>query len=189
MDASARAPGYDFFKLVVAILLLSLALILMWGTAPQVPPPGTVPASPTIILPTGTASPLPSATATTASTATAAPPSSPSATPVSEAATAPAGSAAALTPCQAAMSRSRLQAGMRATVLRRLNFRSSPGIQDNWVLTNLPGTQIEIIAGPECLPHSSSAYLWWQVRLPDGRTGWSAEASLHGSSYFLEPVE
>lgn len=76
---------------------------------------------------------------------------------------------------------------MKATIQRHLNFRSSPGIRENWLLTNLPGTRIEVIGGPECVPYWTGAYLWWQIRLPDGRVGWSAEGSLQGSFYFIEP--
>jgi hypothetical protein len=79
--------------------------------------------------------------------------------------------------------------GDHAVILRRLNFRSSPGIQDNWLLTNLPGTKVEVIGGPQCLPHFAGAYLWWQVKLPNGQTGWSAEGSQFGSFYFIEPAK
>jgi hypothetical protein len=89
--------------------------------------------------------------------------------------------------CDAAASRARLQPGMHATIVRRLNFRSSPGIRDNWLRTNIPGTQVEIVGGPECIPHNTGAYLWWQIKLPDGEIGWSAEGSLHGAFYFMEP--
>jgi len=78
---------------------------------------------------------------------------------------------------------------MTATILRRLNFRSSPGIQDNWLRTNVPGTRVEVIGGPECLPYVAGAYVWWQIKLPDGNVGWSAEGSAYGTSYFMEPVE
>jgi hypothetical protein len=78
---------------------------------------------------------------------------------------------------------------MNATILRRLNFRSSPGIRDNWLLTNIPGTQVEVIGGPECVPYWTGAYQWWQIRLPDGREGWSAEGSVHGAFYFMELAE
>jgi len=77
---------------------------------------------------------------------------------------------------------------MSATILRRLNFRSSPGIQNNWLLTNNPGTKVEVIGGPECIPHSIGAYVWWQIKLPDGQIGWSAEASQQGMFYFMEPI-
>jgi hypothetical protein len=79
--------------------------------------------------------------------------------------------------------------GRSATILRRLNFRSSPGIRDNWLLTNIPGTRAEVVGGPECIPHSIGAYLWWQVKLPNGQIGWSAEASVLGAFYFMEPVK
>jgi hypothetical protein len=72
-------------------------------------------------------------------------------------------------------------------ILRRLNFRSSPGIQDNWLRTNIPGTQVEVIGGPECLPYVAGAYIWWQIKLPKGEVGWSAEGSIHGTFYFMEP--
>ena len=90
--------------------------------------------------------------------------------------------------CEAASSRSRLQTGTSATILRRLNFRSSPGIYDNWLLTNLPGTKVEVVGGPECFPHFTGAYVWWQIKLPNGQIGWSAESSHHGAFYFMEPM-
>jgi hypothetical protein len=37
------------------------------------------------------------------------------------------------------------------------------------------------------MPYWTGAYLWWQIQLPDGNVGWSAEGSLHGSFYFMEP--
>ena len=77
---------------------------------------------------------------------------------------------------------------MNATLLRRLNFRSSPGIEDNWLRTNLPGTNVQVIGGPECVPHLTGAYVWWQIKLPNGQIGWSAEAAQFGSFYFMEPV-
>ncbi|NPA31432.1 MAG: SH3 domain-containing protein [Chloroflexi bacterium] len=83
----------------------------------------------------------------------------------------------------------RLKVGDSAKVLTNLNLRSSPGIGENWLLTMPAGTVVEVIGGPECLPYGDGAYRWWQVRLPDGRTGWAAEAPIHGDSYFLEPVK
>jgi len=94
----------------------------------------------------------------------------------------------ALTACEAA-SRSRLHTGMSATILHRLNFRSSPGLRDNWLRTNIPGTIVEVVGGPECLPHITGAYVWWQIKLPNGELGWSAEGSIHGTFYFMEPVQ
>jgi hypothetical protein len=236
MDTSTRAPGYDLFKLVVAIILLLLFICLLWipVNAPQPEPPTSTPppfptetptanetptsAPPTELSPpsptkisstltaTPPADPSPTATEISSNTATPTPFSEPSptasvqpsptqistptstGTPISE----PTATQITETPssadvCEAAMSRSRLQVGENATILRRLNFRSSPGIQNNWLQTNLPGTQVEIIDGPTCLPHFIGAYVWWQIKLPDGQIGWSAEASLFGRFYFMEP--
>ena len=252
MDTSARAPGYDLFKLVIALMLLLIFICLVFwipANIPQAetPTPTGPPVSPTMTrLVTSTVPPptpphtetstsnkatmtapsLPSSTQTSTSsesTSTALPISSPTGTSTANLLTAtavffpsPTGTdsptpsstsiptatespipAPSSTPtaeipsdtevCTAATSRSRLQVGMNATILRRLNFRSSPGIQNNWILTNIPGTQVEIIDGPVCLPHFIGAYLWWQIKLPDGRLGWSAEASLLGRFYFIEP--
>jgi hypothetical protein len=77
---------------------------------------------------------------------------------------------------------------MSVIILRRLNFRSSPGIGNNWLRTNIPGTKVEVMGGPECIPHSIGAYVWWQIKLSDGQIGWSAEASQQGMFYFMEPV-
>jgi hypothetical protein len=78
---------------------------------------------------------------------------------------------------------------MNATILRRLNFRSSPGIENNWLLTNIPGTEVQVVGGPECVPHFTGAYVWWQIKLPDGQIGWSAESSQFGLFYFMEPSQ
>lgn len=235
MDTSTRAPRYDLFKLVVAILLLLLFIcLLLWipANAPQpetptsTPPPfptetPTANESPTSAPPTELpqpsptetsgmltatppADPSPTATEASSSTVTPTPFSIPSptatarpqptiaptstGTPVSE----PTTTQIAETPsgaytCESALSRSRLQTGGNARILRRLNFRSSPGIQNNWIRTNLPGTQVEVLDGPMCLPYFNGAYVWWQIRLPDGQVGWSAEISLLGRFYFMEP--
>ena len=201
MDASTRAPGYDLFKLIVAVFLLILVLILMRTSPPQSPAlittpfpsrPILVPASPTLSSQTATSvsTSSPTATPTSARTASATvtatpPPSStetstvePTATQVAE---------IPVTACEAATSRSRLQTGKSAILQRRLNFRSSPGIRDNWLHTNMPGTKVEVISGPVCLPYANGAYVWWQIKLPYGQIGWSAEAPQPGTYYFIEP--
>jgi hypothetical protein len=83
----------------------------------------------------------------------------------------------------------RLKVGMTARVTTNLHFRSSAGIAaGNLVHSNLSGTKLEIIGGPVCVPYNGRAYLWWNVKQPDGATGWSAEGSLTGKFYFLEPL-
>jgi hypothetical protein len=68
-------------------------------------------------------------------------------------------------------------------------MRSSAGIGNSLILTNPTGTQLAIIGGPVCEPYQGGAYLWWQVSREDGQSGWSAEATLTGTYYFLEPVQ
>ena len=78
---------------------------------------------------------------------------------------------------------------MKAVILHRLNFRSSPGLLDNLLWTNPPGAQVEVIGGPACLLNASGgSYLWWQIKLADGSVGWSAEASAFGGFYFMKPA-
>jgi hypothetical protein len=48
---------------------------------------------------------------------------------------------------------------------------------------------VEILGGPECTRYEGGAtYLWWQIKLPNGQVGWSAEASASGAFYFMEPA-
>lgn len=160
MQTSRRASGYDLFKLIVAIVLLILYLILRKGTTLQTS------ISTTLVSPANMRLA----------------PTQPTVAPVS-----PTSPALTATASEAASSQSHLQVGRRATILRGLNVRSSPGIRDNWLLTNIPGTRVEVIGGPECIPYWTGAYVWWQIKLPDGRVGWSAEHPLRGIYYFMEP--
>lgn len=208
MRTSSHAPFYDLFKLIVAIILLIIFFFLMWNgstraqsaqpvlqasplaqpvivTATSTPPPPTE--SPTPTASSSTNTPTPSSTPpppTETSTLIA----SPTLPPVVETLPTPIIEIPSDTDVCAAFSRARLQVGMRATILRRLNFRSSPGIRNNWILTNISGTQVDVIGGPECTRYQNGgAYLWWQIRLPNGMEGWSAEASAFGGFYFMEP--
>ena len=212
MSISSRAPFYDLFKLIVAIILFLIFLFLLfWMRPAQTPPPEPLPATLTPLPPmltvatvSSTSSPLtetpsptlalPSATPSSTSlppTETSTPILPPSATepPVTETLPTPIVEIPSETEVCEAYSRMRLQVGMNATILRRLNFRSSPGIRNNWIKTNIPGTKVEVIGGPTCTRYQNGgAYLWWQIKLPDGQIGWSAEASAFGRFYFIEPV-
>ena len=209
MTASSRAPLYDLFKLIVTIILLLVFIVLLFSsrslqarqllvanpTMTPPPPAGTVvPASATPMPPTATPVPtntptsIPSPTLIPTLTATAIP--APTESPVPETLPTPIVEIPADQNVCEAVSRSQLQVGMKATIVRRLNFRSSPGIQDNWIKTNIPNTQVEIIGGPACTRYKNGgAYLWWQIKLADGQIGWSAEASAFGSFYFIEPAK
>ena len=196
MRTSSHAPFYDLFKLIVAIILLIIFLALIWTrsdtssqplmdiqTSTPLPPTPTVasPAQPPI---PPTTPPLPSETPTQIPTETlspiAVPTDEPLPTPIVEI-------PSELEDCTA-YSRSQLQVGMKAVIQRRVNFRSYPGLFKNLILTNDPGVEVEIVGGPACTRYEKGgAYLWWEIKLPDGSTGWSAEASAFGAFYFMEP--
>ena len=82
----------------------------------------------------------------------------------------------------------RLQTGGKARVLTNLNMRSSPGIKNNWMLTNITGTELKVLSGPVCTVQIQGAFWWWEVENPSGQIGWSAEAQESGFYYFLEPL-
>jgi hypothetical protein len=196
MKASSHAPFYDLFKLIVAIILLVIFLFLIWmrptpgpqlvssisTSTPLLPTLTTVPPTSTSIPPTATSAPtdtpIPTATLTLAPTTQ--PADEPLPTPIIEI-------PADLEACQT-IAKSQLQVGTKATVQRKVNLRTSPGIFNNIILVNLPGSEVEVIGGPACTRYKNGgAYLWWEVKLPGGITGWSAEASAFGSFYFMEP--
>ena len=205
------APEYDRFKTIVAVILLViLLLMLLRGCATNVVPQTSVDeiASPnaTVILPTtqpptqtlsaasptDTATPSPSPTVQATSTPTTISPTE-TATPIAtEEATATPVVEATPTQVQNAACNtsvpSRLSVGQAARVVRGLNMRSEASLNAALLQTNPTNTQVEIIGGPVCTPIEDRAYLWWQIRLPDGKEGWSAESQLNNPTYFLEPI-
>ena len=201
MKASARVPFYDLFKLLVATIFL---LLFLWiWIRPSQPPETTLPSAGTLATPLAsltlasppttfvplTATTTPPQISTSQPTAPATTPSLPTESPVPEELPTPIVEIREEPEACEAVSASRLEVGMHAIILRRLNLRSSPGISNNWIFTNLPGTQVEIIGGPECkLYQYGGSYRWWQIKLPTGQTGWSAETSAFGAFYFMEPV-
>lgn len=205
---SKYAPGYDLFKLIVAILLAVTLLFLVLHGRQQ----GLAHTELTVIPPTAnetfTVVPL---TATVTVTESAAMPTfklepptlvpatetivpSPTEIPTESATLIPAQTAtstpfADVVACPSAPSRIKIGDSIR--VLSRLNFREGPGL--NWpiILTNNPTTELLVIGGPTCTLRNTAggprAYLWWNVRMKDGLEGWSAEASLINPNYFLDP--
>lgn len=209
MRDSPYAPFYDLFKLIVAILLLLLFLFLtFWMPSKQTPhallPSGTAlpvrstltvapviassTSTPTSIPPTATTTPQATPSPTETTEPTPSPTPAPIETPTPKSTTPPvADNPSNDSICQAA-TRTQLRVGMKAIIKHRLNFRSSAGILNNRVQTNPPGTQVEVVGGPTCTAYKNgSSYLWWQIKLPDGDIGWSAEASAFGGFYFMEP--
>ncbi len=203
---SRRQPflRYDLFKLVVAALLLILLLWLLLGStrqaasnarpsgeaAPTIPPPPRETAGGALLaLPEEAARPFPTATTLLAGTGQA--PTWPQPSPTSDVdlvTPSPPEAAQGNVDCPLAAP-TRLKAGIRARVTAPLHLRSAPEISSNLIVTNPAGTELEIIGGPVCSPYEGGAHLWWEARLADGRTGWSAEASAKGETYLLEPVE
>ena len=82
-----------------------------------------------------------------------------------------------------------LSVGDDAEVVSDVNFRSSPGIGDNWITTLRAGSQLKILGEPTCLPYGNGAYLWWQLERENGAIGWTAESPISGTNYFIAPVE
>jgi hypothetical protein len=82
---------------------------------------------------------------------------------------------------------SRLDVGQTARVVQRLNMRSDSSITAPILMTHPVGSEVEIIGGPVCQSMGKRAYLWWQIQLPDGTQGWSAESPLNEATYLLEP--
>jgi hypothetical protein len=194
-------PGYDLFKLIVAIILTIILIVLLLRerdakfaalqtaiatlteTVSLVVPTATV-ISPPPVTPEPT-EPPPAPTTETDST-------QPEESPTEEAPTEPDTQAEASPADDCPSNPTRIQVGLTVRVLDWLNFRAAPGIGKTILRTNRPGTEMEVIGGPVCTPQTENpprAYLWWNVRMEDGREGWSAEAPLNFPNYFLEPVE
>jgi SH3 domain-containing protein len=77
----------------------------------------------------------------------------------------------------------------RKTVIiqKSVNLRTQPSRLNRIILVLKPGTQVKIIDGPVETQYAIGKYVWWKVELPGGLTGWSAELSVCGRYYFLDP--
>jgi hypothetical protein len=199
------APGYDLFKLVVAILLTVLLIVLLLRERDKrfeaLSMSATQAVVADVIVPTATI-PAPASTAMPEPTQTEVAPAQPPVTETPVVETAPTETAAAETPPadpqpvsdpnECPSNPTRIQIGMTVRVLDWLNFRAAPGLGKTIQTTNRPGTEMEVIDGPMCTLQGGNpprAYLWWNLRMADGREGWSAEAPLNFPNYFMEPVE
>ncbi|MCP4139789.1 MAG: SH3 domain-containing protein [Chloroflexi bacterium] len=87
------------------------------------------------------------------------------------------------------VSPARLKAGEEAEIIRNLNFRSSPGIGNNWLATFRTGSRVKVLGEARCLPYADGAYRWWKIERADGTIGWSAEAPISETTYFIQPAE
>lgn len=194
---SRYVPGYDLFKLIVSVILTILLIALLLREQNQrmiIPtatialpaPPVTVTSSQTSVSPTVSPSPTSPPPAATE----APPPEQPTPAPTAPPPTAQPTFESASETCPSAPSR--IQVGDDVRVLHWLYFRKGPGL--NWpiLLTNGPGTEMKVVGGPVTTCRDSvigrRGYIWWNLQMRDGREGWSAEAPLIESKYFLEPI-
>lgn len=206
MDNLRSWQKLDKIKLVVAIIMVVLSAFLYFGDRFEVSAVTDVPTDSSIRepemvaqvitktdIPAITKGPTNTPTPTSSPTVTKSPPSTITDTPTPTPTLTPTFTptftptpTATLDICSLALE-SRLEVGMTVTVMTNLNFRVSPGLDQEIKLVNLPGNRLEIIGGPVCIPHLDGAYMWWQVQRLDGDVGWSAEGSLTRIYYFLEP--
>lgn len=214
-NRSVYAPGYDLFKLIVAVILtiILILLLLIESRARYAGLSLTSAASfmtERAALPTMTLQP-PVAFTSTASIemistqtpvmestptqlaileptpAETIPTQQPPPTEVAAVETVPASD-----PNECPTNPTRIQAQDTVLVKDWLNFRTGPGLHYEIQRTNRPGIQMEVIGGPVCTIKDGNpprAYLWWNVRMETGQEGWSAEAPLNFPNYFLEPTE
>lgn len=200
------APGYDLFKLIVAVILTILLIFLLLREsqnkfAPlEMPTPLPTATAQAGITVTTTLTPEPTestaaSTSTLEPTETPIPPTptiepSPTLSPTPEPTAAETSPASDVSGCPA--NPTRINVGDHVKVLDWLNFRVEPGLNFPIQHTNRPGTEMEVIGGPTCTIRGGDpprAYLWWNVKMQDGREGWSAEAPLNFPNYFMEPVK
>lgn len=218
MENERRWINYDWFKLIVALILLVIFIILLLQPPSMAVAGGPLatstfqatslaqagPATTDTSSPQATASPTVTAsltatalaaTATTQPTATQAP--SPTAQATVAATQAPTPTPEAATPTPAAQAASgdcskalptRLDVGKKALVVYTLYMRAQAGMDKPIIFTSLPGNQLDILGGPVCIPYNGGVYRWWNVKGTSGASGWSAEGSLLGNNYFMQPV-
>jgi Bacterial SH3 domain len=85
---------------------------------------------------------------------------------------------------------SQLKVGDTAKIMHHVNLRTLPSLRNRIILVLKPGAQVEILDGPRVTRFGNGTrYTWWQVKIPGGLTGWSAELSVCRQFYFMEPVK
>ena len=203
-SGSRYTPGYDLFKLIVAVILTIILILLLLRESRHRFAGSNLTAAPAtdterVALPTMTFQPTPISSPAETSTPTVMPtptepiptePTPTESTPTQE--PAPTETIPASDPNECPSAPTRIQVGDKVRVISWLYFRTGPGLNSSIQHTNNPGTEMEVIGGPLCTIKSAAdvpkAYLWWYVRMKDGREGWSAEAPLNTPNYLLEPI-
>jgi hypothetical protein len=207
MENMRRWIKYDWFKLIVALILL-LIFIILWlqpaqelagadiktpvamastpleNTPTSSPTPSPLPSA-TALLPTETAIPSATPVASPTPLPTLTPTPEPTATPQPEQPTPVVQTSSG--DCSKALP-ARLEIGKKAQVVVNLFVRNEPGMDKPVLQMSLPGKQLEIVGGPVCIPYGEGVYRWWNVKTTTAEVGWSAEGSLLGKNYFLNPI-
>ena len=169
---NTRFLTYDWFKLIVLLLLISLLILLPRcipdtnATVTQQATHPAVSAEPTLTTEAATQAP----TAKTETT----PPESTSDAVV----------------CDNALPTRLSGVGARAEVVNALiPLRASPEVGRSNILKGLEkGSVVEIISLPVCVPYLTGANNWWGVRTSDGREGYAAEGSAINPIYYLQEI-
>lgn len=187
-------PGYDFFKLIVAVILTLILFVLVLRESDKKAVSFETALATITLQVAAELTPVPTITSTPEPGVTSAPNVDISPTPAQADSTSemqPTESAVAAEANECPSNPTRLQSGDTVRVLDWLNFRTGPSLGAQVQRTNAPGAEMEVIGGPVCTQlddNPPSAYLWWHLRMGDGGEGWSAEAPLNFPNYFLEPV-
>ena len=210
-SGSKYSPGYDLFKLIVAVILtIILILLLLRESRHRFAQLNLTVAAPTeterVVLPTMTSQPSPisspvgTSTPIPLPTSTESIPIEPTLIVPTPTESVPAETVVPTEPihtsdpkeCPSAPTR--IQVGDNVRVVSWLYFRTGPGLNSPIALVNKSGTEMDVIGGPVCTTRSKTdddlkAYLWWNVRMKNGQEGWSAEAPLNTPNYLLEPIQ
>lgn len=140
--------------------------------------------TPTTAAPAATTAP----TATTAPNATATPTATPTATATVTTTVTVTATTTASGDCSKAIP-TRLDIGKQGQVVKYyLNLRKDPGMDKAILMVDPPGTKLLVTGGPVCIPYGIGVFRWWNVKTASGGVGWSAEGSLTGKLYFIDPL-
>jgi hypothetical protein len=158
--APAWVVGLGVGALAAVIILLVVAFVFSRGSAEPAPSPTAE-----VVTPTATLIPRPTATTLAAPTATTG-----------------AGTAEGVVPTAPPTDTIAVGGYVRIAAQAGLSFRQTPSTNGALVVILDAGTVLEVIGGPQ----EADGYTWWQMRLDDGREGWSAAGS--GEDVFLAPA-
>jgi hypothetical protein len=207
----ARWIAYDWFKLIVLLILIALLLLFVAQNCPcqtgylrAAAQDGTAQTDASSGANAAAAAPDAKVTAdaaaamATADAAAAATAAQPAATAEPGAAadaqngdqTAATSAAADLSAvCEKALPVRLSGADVRARVTNAtLTLRSRPEVANN-VLGFMPaGTEVDVIALPVCTPYLEGANNWWRVTTAAGTVGFAAEGSAVNPVYYLEEI-